>query len=65
MRELLDAAGKDGEGRTLLYRVTCVASAATPLPHQVPVILRGDGQGSCWYASPGTPAHVHAEATHP
>ncbi|WP_205522812.1 hypothetical protein [Myxococcus eversor] len=65
MTALLGAAGQDEAGRTLLYRVTCPAGAATLLVHQVPVILRGDGQGGCWYASPGTPAYVHAEATHP
>jgi|GEM_PF-2358008 len=55
MAEVMGAAGQDGAGRTLLYRVTCLPGT-TPRAHQVPVVLRGDGQGGCWYVAAGTPA---------
>jgi len=39
-------------GLKRVYRVTCWGgSSRTPDAHQVPVALRGDGQGGCWYAA--------------
>ncbi|WP_240360653.1 hypothetical protein [Pyxidicoccus caerfyrddinensis] len=39
-------------GLERVYRVTCWGgSPRPPDAHQVPVALRGDGQGSCWYAA--------------
>lgn len=44
-------------GPDRVYPVTCWGgSARAPDAHQVPVALRGDGQGGCWYAAwPGAP----------
>ncbi|QSQ24883.1 hypothetical protein JY651_08070 [Pyxidicoccus parkwayensis] len=45
-------------GPERVYRVTCWGgSPGPPDAHQVPVALRSDGQGGCWYAAwPGAPA---------